>query len=260
MQQSFDKAREMSAKIVNVLISSDIHREPESGIERLYRESLRLSRFELPSSRTVGLVGDSGVGKSSLINSLLDKENLARSNNNGSACTCVATEYHYHDRDDYAVEGEIFSMEELKKQYGEMLRTYQESKSPPEDLRGEELADLQRRAKIARDTFGASFRERLEQRPDLLALPINQAVQTMLQWASQLLPQHSAGQTTRVYETYSDIANCSSRIRELTSEVQTLETQGPKIPWPFVRKLRYVWPSGKTRYNNVRDYDLVLWL
>src|SRR2546423_207914 len=44
----------------------------------LHQQSLRLQTFQLPSSRIVGLVGDSGVGKSRLINSLLDHVDLAR--------------------------------------------------------------------------------------------------------------------------------------------------------------------------------------
>jgi hypothetical protein len=277
VQQVFDKTRKISENIANVLSSSDLHQEPDSTIKNLYREALRLSKFELPSSRTVGLVGDSGVGKSSLINSLLDKEDLARSvsgdvsvfaptnitkqNNNGSACTCVATEYHYHERDDYAVEAEIFSMDDLKKQYEDMLRVYQQAQSPPAEIQGDELANLRRRAKIAEDTFEASFEGRFKQRPGLLTLPVNQAVETMLQWASQLLPQHRADQTSRISEIYSDIATCSVRIRELTSEVREMETLGPKIPWPFVRKLRYVRPlSGKDKTMLSQDHDLTLGL
>lgn len=138
------------------------------------------------------------------------------------------------------MEAEIFSIEELKKQYEDMLQTYQQSQSLPADLQEQDLAELRRMAEIAKYTFEASFKGRLEHRPDLLALPIDLAVETMLQWASQLLPQHNASPTSRIHETYSDIATCSLRIRELTSEVREMETQGPKIPWPYVRKLRYV--------------------
>lgn len=82
VQQAFDNARAISKNIANVLSGFELHGEPDSSIEKLYREALRLSQFELPSSRTVGLVGDSGVGKSSLVNSLLDKGDLARSVSN----------------------------------------------------------------------------------------------------------------------------------------------------------------------------------
>jgi putative ribosome biogenesis GTPase RsgA len=69
--------------MANVLSSSNPHRESGSSIERLHQQAIRLTEFELPSSRIVGLVGDSGVGKSSLINSLLDKMELARAVSDG---------------------------------------------------------------------------------------------------------------------------------------------------------------------------------
>lgn len=79
VEQVYTKAKQMSEKLLKVLASSTLHQKPNSSIGKLHREAIRLTEFELPSSRIVGLVGDSGVGKSSLINSLLDKKDLARS-------------------------------------------------------------------------------------------------------------------------------------------------------------------------------------
>ena len=50
--------------------------------------------LEYPNPRIGSLMGDSGVGKSSLINSLLDTPKIALSGANGEACTNVITEYH----------------------------------------------------------------------------------------------------------------------------------------------------------------------
>ena len=55
-----------------------MHRERGSSVQAIYQQAARLSKFEPSSCRIVGLVGDSGVGKSSLINSLLDKLEFAR--------------------------------------------------------------------------------------------------------------------------------------------------------------------------------------
>ncbi|KAK4232771.1 hypothetical protein C8A03DRAFT_39597, partial [Achaetomium macrosporum] len=59
--------------------------------------------------------------KSSLLNSLLDCDGLARARNNGAACTCVVTEYWYHDRDGFVVEVEPFSQSEIREQLTEMV-------------------------------------------------------------------------------------------------------------------------------------------
>jgi hypothetical protein len=78
VQDALANARMLPKRLATVLSSSNLHRENGSSIRKLYQQAEKLNQFELPSSRIVGLVGDSGVGKSSLINSLLDKSDLAR--------------------------------------------------------------------------------------------------------------------------------------------------------------------------------------
>ncbi|KAJ4302862.1 hypothetical protein N0V90_001753 [Kalmusia sp. IMI 367209] len=238
VQQVFTKARDMSVRIADVFASSDLQREPNSSVEKLHREAVRLSEFELPSSHVIGVIGDSGVGKSSLINSLLDAKDLARAS--GSACTCVATEYHYHERDDYIIQVEYFTLEELKKQYQEMIRDYQENESPPSDATEEHLQDLQRKARLAKKTLRASFGKRMKQTPSVFTFQIDHAVDTMLQWASQLLPRDRVGQSIQTRETHSTLSTCSSRLRELISEDKVAETNRVEqtCPWPFLRKLK----------------------
>jgi putative ribosome biogenesis GTPase RsgA len=65
-------------QMAQALASSNLHREQGSAIHSLHQQVVALSEFQPPASRIVGLVGDSGVGKSSLINSLLDLEGFAR--------------------------------------------------------------------------------------------------------------------------------------------------------------------------------------
>jgi hypothetical protein len=78
VQEALANARTLMSRMANVLSSSNLHRENGSSIRSLHQQATKLNDFQLPSSRIVGLVGDSGVGKSSLINSLLDKMELAR--------------------------------------------------------------------------------------------------------------------------------------------------------------------------------------
>jgi hypothetical protein len=61
-QREFANAKNLVADLVNVLASSSLHNEVESRIRTLYLQAVDLSRFQNPSIRTVGLVGDSGVG------------------------------------------------------------------------------------------------------------------------------------------------------------------------------------------------------
>ncbi|KAF2194396.1 hypothetical protein K469DRAFT_495226, partial [Zopfia rhizophila CBS 207.26] len=242
VQEALANARTLTSRMANVLSSSNLHRENGSSIERLHQQATRLSGFQLPSSRIVGLVGDSGGGKSSLINSLLDKMEFARASSSGTACTCAVTEYLFHDRDDFIIHVDYFPLDELKKQFEELLRAYRDYQSLPRNSRGRDEDDeddidrkgLQRQADLARETFRASFTERLEQTPTVLSsMPFEHAVGTMVEWASQLLPRQG-GQ-----ESFSTVEGCSSRLRELTSESDdSLPNGESRTCWPFIQKLR----------------------
>ncbi|KAF2688370.1 hypothetical protein K458DRAFT_414140 [Lentithecium fluviatile CBS 122367] len=243
VQEAFANARSLTSRVVNVLSSSNLHRESGSSIQSLHQRAIELNGFQLPSSRIVGLVGDSGVGKSSLINSLLDKVDLARASSSGTACTCAVTEYLFHDRDDFIVKVDYFPLDELKKQFEELLTAYRDYQSlPPRNSRGgtengeddNDRRTLQRKADLAGQTFRASFRERLEQTPTVLSsMPFGHAVGTMVEWASLLLPQQGR------QESFSTIEGCSSRLRELTSESDdSLPSGVSRTCWPFIQKLQ----------------------
>lgn len=78
IQGALTTAKDLVARMVRTLSASALNQESGSTIQRLHQQASLLSAFQLPASRIVGLVGDSGVGKSSLINSLLDKKEFAR--------------------------------------------------------------------------------------------------------------------------------------------------------------------------------------
>lgn len=61
-QQAFASAKSLVAQLIDVLAGSSLHNEPDSNIRKLYLQASDLGSFQYPSTRTVGLVGDSGVG------------------------------------------------------------------------------------------------------------------------------------------------------------------------------------------------------
>jgi hypothetical protein len=96
-----------------------------------------------------------------------------------------------------------------------------------------ELGRLQKKAKLAKETFKASFGERLTQMPALLtSSPFEDAVETMVSWTSQLLPRQAEE------ETFSTAEECSSRLRGLVSESSDSSNEDPRTHWPFIQKLR----------------------
>lgn len=131
---------------------------------------------------------------------------------------------------------------ELKKQFEELLRAFRDYQDLCTEARNEhrggtdetDAGRLKRTADLARDTFKASFRPKLEQTPAVLnSMPFEQAVERMVQWASQLLPQGE------MQESFSTIETCSSRLRQLTSEMSDPTSHEiPQTCWPFIQKLR----------------------
>lgn len=62
-QSTFCEAKKLMSELCNTLGSSSLRYEPDSIMQHLYEHANRLARFECPPTRTVGFVGDSGVGK-----------------------------------------------------------------------------------------------------------------------------------------------------------------------------------------------------
>jgi hypothetical protein len=62
-QQAFSDAKRFMSELVAVLSSSSLHSDPDSTMRRLHRDTIKLAQFLCPSTRIVGFVGDSGVGK-----------------------------------------------------------------------------------------------------------------------------------------------------------------------------------------------------
>ena len=77
-ERALEKCRSVMSDIEVALRGSHLHIEQDSSIRMLYQLASSLASFQYPLKRTVGFVGDSGVGKSSLLNSLLDAKDLAR--------------------------------------------------------------------------------------------------------------------------------------------------------------------------------------
>ena len=63
VQQAYAGVKNIMERLTVVLASSSLHSEPDSAMRRLHQQSEKLGRFQCASTRTVGFVGDSGVGE-----------------------------------------------------------------------------------------------------------------------------------------------------------------------------------------------------
>ncbi|KAI1275476.1 hypothetical protein F5Y07DRAFT_389933 [Xylaria sp. FL0933] len=223
-----DTKRSMTG-LVGVLGSSAVGNEPDSVIQRLHSQAKNLSQFECPSRRTVGFVGESGAGKSSLLNSLLDYRDLARSSNGGGACTCVVTEFHFHEDERFAIVVEKFSEAELMPQLQSLLQDYRHFHLNRDSFSSqEEVADLEKRASIARDTFQAMFPTAFIVNNTFLSESEVEALSTLISWVQSF-------DQSIIHDRRSGLGldECSSSLMQLSSD-----TSSERTPlWPWIKKI-----------------------
>ncbi|KAJ0114119.1 hypothetical protein J7T55_007953 [Diaporthe amygdali] len=229
-QQRLADTRKALVDLTDVLSSNSIHLEPDSTMKGLHERAKMLSRFQPLSTRTVGFVGDSGVGKSSLLNSLLDHRGLARTTNNGAACTCVVTEYHHHGEDCFIIEVDKFSSEEIHDQLAELLVSYRTFHLHNGVLDREEHKYLEERANIAADTFRTMFRGILGDESWLLKESQEVILEQFQTWVSSANALQS-----RDRQVVTSLEDCSSLLMQLTSEVPAASAPAT---WPYIRKIR----------------------
>jgi hypothetical protein len=165
--------------------------------------------------------------------SISEAYTVAPQSGSGAACTCVLTEYHYHDSDDFAIEVDLFSEEELTSQLTDMLQDYRlfhlETVDP------EVKAYLEPRAKIAIDAFQAMFRGRLADEQFLLSSTEDVVLGILLAWMREIRPAHLAN-GRRVIASRQE---CSVRLMELTSELQNMNAAQQPADWPYIKKIRF---------------------
>ncbi|KAK7444201.1 hypothetical protein Landi51_08752 [Colletotrichum acutatum] len=217
VQSAIKDAKALMTQLAGVLEENPLHTNPDSTIRRLHGQAMDLSQFEGPSTRTVGFVGDSGVGKSSVLNSLLDQKNLARTSNSGAACTCVVTEYHHKDGDDFAIDVELFSQDDLMEQIKQLLQSYRMFHLNAGELRRNDgaaaVVDFEEQANVARDTFRSMFRGQLASEDFL----INEEEVTVLRTFRSWLRRMDLPLEGRHEKPSQD--SCAAFLMYLTSEV-----------------------------------------
>ncbi|KAI0440325.1 hypothetical protein F4803DRAFT_527987 [Xylaria telfairii] len=226
VQAALRNTKGLMCTLADVLRSSAVHNEPDSVMKRLCRQAEDLAEFKCSSTRIVGFVGDSGAGKSSLLNSLLDCKNLARSSSGGLACTCVVTEFHYHEDEAFAIRVERFSETELMPQLEDLLRDYRHFHLNRHSFDSNESSHFEKRARLASDTFQALFRRLFVERNTLIEDTESKALSTLKSWV------RSFNQSTIPQEHFGLSFNeCSTLLMELTSDT-------PTSIWPWIKKIR----------------------
>ena len=154
----------------------------------------------------------------------------------------MVTEYHFHDRDNFVIQIDYFSIQQLKLQFEELLQAYRSfhlGRAGTTREERDEREELKKRADLAKHTFKASFGSRFSEDDGmLLTRSFTDMIGIMVRWAEEMLPrqQEDRGLATE-FESFNSANECSTRLGALTSEVET--GRGQSL-WPFIRKLRLI--------------------
>ena len=152
--------------------------------------------------------------------------------NGGAACTCVVTEYRYHDSDTYDIEVEMFSIDDTMVQMTELVRSYRNYHLNRVHMEPAEVRECKEKARIAKDTFRAMFRGLIDDEQFLINDPEDAVLRTLRSWAEQTYPSPIGERRVGLTQ-----EECADILPQLTSEQTSAEE--PAV-WPYVRKVKYV--------------------
>ncbi|EJP61163.1 tat pathway signal sequence [Beauveria bassiana ARSEF 2860] len=231
-QSALCLAKALAGELADVLSSSPLHREEESKMHELHRKAVALANFKPTSTRVVGFVGGAGAGKSSVLNSLLDEVDLVKSGSAGEACTCAATEFHYHESDTLSIQLQLFDEDELLKQQMQLLRSYRHFHLA--DLSEAEQDNFGELARLAGDTFSSLFQSQIPSQNTLLNEDEDCLKSIFRRLITELRPSISHTVMTGLTK-----EACSEKLRELTSApASTGEPATRAAAWPYIENIK----------------------
>ncbi|KAJ5610470.1 hypothetical protein N7510_007189 [Penicillium lagena] len=243
LQNGLGAVKKALAGLANTMCLSELVNDSTTSFYKLQEEIRQLSDFKYPETRTVGFIGDSGAGKSSVINSLLDQPNLARSSRDGAACTCVVTEFRNiddaHPRP-FTVEADFMSPEERTELLQELLRSFRHFFCPSEFQQITSSADresLRQAATRAQETLEYLFQNQPEYSHEAFCSEEDGAYDALLgqleQWSSAELSRKPDGLHTFKYTvTADDLLSCKDQLNFLTANSHD---NGQPVLWPFIK-------------------------
>ncbi|OQE20840.1 hypothetical protein PENFLA_c015G08880 [Penicillium flavigenum] len=233
------------ASLSSAMRLSELTQDQSTSLYTLYKRTEEMSRFQYPVTRTVGFIGDSGVGKSSLINSLLDQK-IARSSREGSACTCVVTEFRHTNQDHtgpFSIEAEFMNKEERGNLLAHLLldfRKFYVSSIYRELQTIEEQRKCQDAAVKSWETLHSLFKTQPRLTIEFLSDESEDAHSEILAllegWAYAGLINRQGGSDALEYSVIAgDVEECKSILDHLAAD--NPEGGGPTL-WPFIKLIR----------------------
>ncbi|KAJ5557173.1 hypothetical protein N7494_001088 [Penicillium frequentans] len=246
LQRGIRDVRKQLARLSRTIRLSEVVGDQSSNLTELKDETEKLANFQYPKFRTVGFIGTSGEGKSSLINSLLDQPNIARASASGTACTSVVIEFRYVSNSNpqpYTLEAFFMNSEEIRELLEELLRSFRlyHCESSFNDIGSiDEKESLMDAADRAEGTLKSLFESQPDWGLDFLRDESEGAEKTILVklegWALAEVSRRPGSHDSLVYTVISDdLKGCIEQLDYLAADSHT---GGGPVFWPFTKLLR----------------------
>lgn len=215
----------------------------DDQVKALLNKMARRKGWTRTRTRKVAVLGSSGEGKSSLINSLLHVPGIAHTSDFGSACTSVVTEYHQKkasQQSPITIEVEYLSedgIDELVKELAWSYRQLYLADAQSADLTSDEdYARYQRESEQAWSALEAAFQHQrgfsAEFLRDMSDGAANRIDQQLIEWARRI--DWPSGQTTRDGRYWLSTAETAEECCEKTKVFMQ------DALWPFTKIIRLV--------------------
>ncbi|KAJ3496224.1 hypothetical protein NLG97_g2818 [Lecanicillium saksenae] len=230
-QRAFSDTKALVQELELALSSSPLHLETASIMHELHAQATTLAQFQTAPTRKIGIVGDAGVGKSSLLNSLLDYDGFVRTSSNGGACTWVPTEFHFHGLPTFSIEVDLFDVKELVDQLFQLLQFYRHfhlNQSEIDD--NAERSYNEKRAQLAADTFNSMFGNRTPAQQFLLEQPESLIKREFMSLIQELRP-HSSNMSK--FDLPQEA--CADELRLLSTATSD---SNARCAWPYIRRIK----------------------
>lgn len=149
----------------------------------------------------------------------------------------MATEYTYHDRDDFVIDVELFPADQVATQMEDLLLAYRrhhhDNRAAREEEAVEDRETLAKTAALAASTFQAMFGGRAG-REFLCARDAEDVLTDLRRWAVEAYPADMNGRMAP----FATVEACSAELERVTSRRANGEARDAK--WPFIRLVRCV--------------------